>query len=78
MSLVPRSRDGGAALRASRSHQWQVVSSTVALRVRAITPGEHLAAIHERPSVSFLQTPAWGGVKRDWRAESVGWFSDAE
>jgi lipid II:glycine glycyltransferase (peptidoglycan interpeptide bridge formation enzyme) len=50
----------------------------VALRVRAITPAEHLAAIHERPSVSFLQTPAWGRVKRDWRAESVGWFSDSE
>ena len=28
--------------------------------------------------MSFLQTPAWGRVKRDWRAESVGWFSDSE
>ena len=78
MSSFPRSRDGGATVRASRSHQRQVVSSTVALRVRAITPAEHLAAIDERPSVSFLQTPAWGRVKRDWRAESVGWFSDSE
>jgi lipid II:glycine glycyltransferase (peptidoglycan interpeptide bridge formation enzyme) len=24
--------------------------------------------------VSFLQTPAWGGVKQDWRPESLGWF----
>ncbi len=24
--------------------------------------------------MSFLQTPAWGDVKREWRAESVGWF----
>ncbi len=25
---------------------------------------------------SFLQTPAWGQVKSDWRAESIGFFSD--
>lgn len=45
-----------------------------ALTVREITSDQHLAAIAERPSVSFLQTPAWGVVKRDWRARSVGWF----
>ncbi len=48
------------------------------LRVRAISPAEHLAAVEARQSVSFLQTPAWGQVKREWRAESVGWFRDAE
>ncbi|HEY9377778.1 MAG TPA: peptidoglycan bridge formation glycyltransferase FemA/FemB family protein [Jiangellaceae bacterium] len=48
------------------------------LRVRAISPAEHLAAVQARQSVSFLQTPAWGQVKREWRAESVGWFRDAE
>ncbi|RIQ20708.1 lipid II:glycine glycyltransferase FemX [Jiangella rhizosphaerae] len=45
-----------------------------ALAVREITSEQHLAAIAERPSVSFLQTPAWGVVKRDWRSRSVGWF----
>ncbi len=44
-----------------------------ALRVRPITDQEHLAYIRTRPSVSFLQTPAWGRVKREWRAESLGW-----
>jgi lipid II:glycine glycyltransferase (peptidoglycan interpeptide bridge formation enzyme) len=24
--------------------------------------------------VSFLQTPGWGGVKTEWRSESLGWF----
>jgi lipid II:glycine glycyltransferase (peptidoglycan interpeptide bridge formation enzyme) len=24
--------------------------------------------------VSFLQTPAWGEVKSEWRRESIGWF----
>jgi lipid II:glycine glycyltransferase (peptidoglycan interpeptide bridge formation enzyme) len=56
----------------------QVLSSTVALQVRTISPAEHLAAVLDRPSVSFLQTPAWGRVKSDWRAESVGWFSNSE
>jgi lipid II:glycine glycyltransferase (peptidoglycan interpeptide bridge formation enzyme) len=55
-----------------------VLSSTVALQVRAISPAEHLAAVQARPSVSFLQTPAWGQVKREWRAESVGWFRGTE
>ena len=25
-------------------------------------------------SASFLQTPAWGAVKSEWRRESLGWF----
>jgi vancomycin resistance protein VanK len=25
-------------------------------------------------SVSFLQTPAWGRVKTEWRGESLGWY----
>ena len=44
------------------------------LQVREISAADHLAAIAARPSVSFLQTPAWGEVKREWRAESIGWF----
>ena len=46
----------------------------MALQVREITREEHLAAIADRPTVSFLQTPAWGDVKREWRAESLAWF----
>jgi len=46
----------------------------VALQVREISREDHLAAIAARSSVSFLQTPAWGDVKREWRAESLGWF----
>jgi lipid II:glycine glycyltransferase (peptidoglycan interpeptide bridge formation enzyme) len=55
-----------------------VLSASVALQVREISPAEHLAAVRARPSASFLQTPAWGRVKREWRSESVGWFRDTE
>ena len=44
------------------------------LVVRPIDPAEHLAFIEARPEVSFLQTPAWAAVKREWRGESLGWF----
>ncbi len=44
------------------------------ITVREITPEEHLAWLRAQPAVSFLQTPAWGQVKRDWRHESLGWF----
>ena len=27
--------------------------------------------------MSFLQTPAWGEVKSEWRHESIGWFDGA-
>ncbi|MGV9938869.1 lipid II:glycine glycyltransferase FemX [Streptomyces sp. NPDC003401] len=46
----------------------------MSLRVQSITRAEHLAFVAGRPSVSHLQTPAWGDVKPDWRAESLGWF----
>jgi len=49
-----------------------------ALTVRTITPAEHLGFLREQRSASFLQTPAWGEVKSDWRRESIGWFRDAE
>lgn len=50
---------------------------TGALAVRPITDAEHLAYVAGRPSVSFLQTPAWGRVKREWRSESLGWVDAA-
>jgi vancomycin resistance protein VanK len=47
------------------------VSQTV---VRPISAADHLAFLRSQPSASFLQTPAWGEVKREWESESVGWF----
>ena len=47
---------------------------TLALTVRTITPAEHLAHVRAQRSASFLQTPAWGTVKSEWRAESIVWF----
>ena len=44
------------------------------MQVRPITAEQHLAYIAERSAVSFLQTPAWGNVKEQWRHESLGWF----
>jgi lipid II:glycine glycyltransferase (peptidoglycan interpeptide bridge formation enzyme) len=47
------------------------------LRLRAIDPAQHLQLVEAR-SGSFLQTPAWGRLKTDWRAESLGWFRGSE
>lgn len=47
------------------------------LSVREIPESQHLAFLEEQPSASFLQTPAWGRVKSEWRRESLGWFRDA-
>ncbi|MFF8972344.1 lipid II:glycine glycyltransferase FemX [Streptomyces sp. NPDC014995] len=46
------------------------------LTVRSITRDEHLAFVEALPSASHMQIPAWGDVKPDWRAESVGWFEE--
>jgi len=46
----------------------------VALTIRPISAEEHLAFVSQQRSVSFLQTPAWGRVKTEWRSESLGWF----
>jgi vancomycin resistance protein VanK len=45
------------------------------LQVRTITSEEHLGFIRKQRSASFLQTPGWGAVKSEWRAESIGWFA---
>jgi lipid II:glycine glycyltransferase (peptidoglycan interpeptide bridge formation enzyme) len=47
------------------------------LSLRAIDPAQHRAFVEAR-SGSFLQTPAWGRLKADWRAESLGWFRGAD
>jgi lipid II:glycine glycyltransferase (peptidoglycan interpeptide bridge formation enzyme) len=51
-----------------------------AYTVAEIDPAEHLSFVHDRadsPSpaetVSFLQCPSWGAVKREWTARSLGW-----
>lgn len=47
------------------------------ITVRAITPQQHrdwIADQQGREDISFLQTPAWGQVKPEWRSESLGWF----
>jgi vancomycin resistance protein VanK len=46
---------------------------TAALAVRTISTEEHLAFLRAQESASFLQTPAWARVKREWEAESIGW-----
>ena len=48
------------------------------LTVRSITPGQHLDFVRDQRSSSFLQTPAWGRVKAEWRSESIGWFRGTE
>ena len=55
---------------------------TAPVTVRAIAAEEHLAylaatADGSRPS-SFLQVPAWGTVKSEWRSQSVGWHRGGE
>jgi lipid II:glycine glycyltransferase (peptidoglycan interpeptide bridge formation enzyme) len=44
------------------------------LTVRTISGEQHLSFVRSLPSASFLQTPAWGLVKTEWRHESLGWF----
>ena len=46
----------------------------MSLVVRAITADQHAEWVARRPSVSFLQLPEWGQVKKGWRSESIGWF----
>jgi len=53
----------------------------VNLTVRSLPTTDHLAWVREvspEHSISFLQTPAWGQVKTDWRHESIGWFNGQE
>jgi len=51
---------------------------TSPLLVRTIDPATHRAFLAASAasgrSASFLQTPGWGAVKQEWRAESVGWY----
>ncbi len=44
------------------------------LGVHTVDAATHAAHLRTLPAASFLQTPAWGRVKTDWRTESLGWF----
>ena len=75
MSLrSPVVRDGAGAPLGSGT----VTAPAPVPTLRTITPAEHLAFLRDWTaagrSASFLQTPAWGEVKSEWRRESVGWF----
>lgn len=48
------------------------------MRVHAISAEEHLAYLHTQYSASFLQTPAWAKVKKEWASRSLGWFDGDE
>ena len=50
--------------------------SPSSLTVRTITPEQHLEFVRAQRSASFLQTPAWGRVKSEWRSESIGWVRE--
>ncbi|GAA4748198.1 peptidoglycan bridge formation peptidyltransferase VanK-Sc [Nocardioides endophyticus] len=53
-------------------------TASTLLVVREIGADEHRAFVRRQRSVSFLQTPAWGAVKAEWRHESLGWFRGDE
>ncbi len=52
--------------------------ATHPVAVRGISEAEHLAFLRRQPSASFLQTPAWGRVKAEWRRESIGFHRGGE
>ncbi len=53
-----------------------------ALTVRTLTPEQHLDFLREWTAkggaASFLQTPAWGAVKSEWKRESIGWYDGGD
>ncbi|MDN5893525.1 MAG: aminoacyltransferase [Nocardioides sp.] len=53
-------------------------STSSPLTVRTISPDDHLEFVGTQRAVSFLQTPAWGQVKSEWRRESIGFFDGAD
>jgi lipid II:glycine glycyltransferase (peptidoglycan interpeptide bridge formation enzyme) len=53
-------------------------TASTLLVVREIGADEHLDFVRRQRSTSFLQTPAWGAVKAEWRHESLGWFDGDE
>lgn len=56
------------------AHHREAGAAGAKLTVEPISDAEHLAFVRAQRSVSFLQTPAWGRVKTEWRSESLGWY----
>ncbi len=54
-----------------------VIATNQTRTVRPISGAEHARFIAGGHAASFLQTPAWGRVKTEWRHESLGWFVGA-
>jgi vancomycin resistance protein VanK len=55
----------------------------VSVTVRPLPAQQHLEFLEGRSgegrsTVSFLQTPAWGRVKTEWRSESLGLFDEGD
>jgi lipid II:glycine glycyltransferase (peptidoglycan interpeptide bridge formation enzyme) len=52
------------------------------IEVSTISAEQHRAYVDRLAAAggaaSFLQTPGWAAVKPEWRAESLGWFSEGE
>jgi lipid II:glycine glycyltransferase (peptidoglycan interpeptide bridge formation enzyme) len=46
--------------------------------VRTISAADHLKFLQKQPQASFLQTPAWGEVKSEWKRESIGWSNGSD
>ncbi len=62
-----------------RSPSATTAAASTGLTVRTITAEQHLDHLRRHTdaggSASFLQTPAWGRVKSEWRHESLGWYA---
>ncbi len=70
-----RSRHRGRG--AGRATRVASLTVTRPVTVRPIDAAQHVDFVAAR-SGSFLQTPAWGRLKNDWRSESLGWFAGEE
>ena len=74
VSAARPERSGPATSGARAATAAAEAAETARLSVRTITTEQHLSFIRTLSSASFLQTPAWGQVKTEWRHESLGWF----
>jgi lipid II:glycine glycyltransferase (peptidoglycan interpeptide bridge formation enzyme) len=48
------------------------------LQVVQITEDQHREFLARQPWASFLQTPAWGPLKTEWRRDSIGWTREGD
>ncbi|GAA3606750.1 peptidoglycan bridge formation glycyltransferase FemY [Kineosporia mesophila] len=67
----------GTDVRSTRSGTALWPAKQPGLTVRRIPAAEH-TRFAQTHAASILQTPAWGGVKKAWHNESIGWIEDGE